>query len=217
MEQGMNPIEQIKKLHNEIETTFRKSLDTAIRIGELLNAQKKELGHSNWQEWVVKNLPFKIRTATNYMKLHRKREELKTANVADLSAAYKWLYSDKPQARPKRKPKKSAGLPKGRQVMLGFTNTESREFKKLVDKLAEVFETADTKEIVLAAIRHTYKDKVDENYTPTNGSATEPSSGNGRVIPGRQTLRPANHGRVGKGVQAERATAAAVSSKGSAA
>ena len=78
-------------LHNEIIGHLTKSLEKAIRIGELLTEQKRTLKHGDFTNWILDNLPFTDRTARNYMRLYDNRDKLKTENVSDLASAYKLL------------------------------------------------------------------------------------------------------------------------------
>ena len=84
-------ITEIVKLHDEIIGYGRKALVRMIRLGELLTAQKAALPHGEWRRWMKQNLPFSPRAATNYMKIYAQRDRLKSANVADLTTAYKLL------------------------------------------------------------------------------------------------------------------------------
>ena len=84
-------VKEIIELHAEIIDHFSAGLEKAIRIGELLIEQKNMLGHGEFISWIEKNLPFTDRTARNYMRLHRNKNEIKTENVSDLNSAYKML------------------------------------------------------------------------------------------------------------------------------
>lgn len=86
-----NRIQEIKQLHSEIAGYTKITLDKAIRIGELLTAQKAELKHGKFMSWIKDNLPFSDRTARDYMKIFVNREKLKMASVANLTAAYRFL------------------------------------------------------------------------------------------------------------------------------
>jgi hypothetical protein len=86
---------EITELHNEIAGHLQQSLDKAIRIGELLAEQKRNLEHGEFTHWIAEHLPFTDRTARNYMKLHENREKLKTETVSDLTSAYKLLAAPK--------------------------------------------------------------------------------------------------------------------------
>lgn len=92
----MNEIEksrvaEIVKLHAEIGGYLKMTLDKAIRIGGLLTEQKAECGHGAWLPWLEANLPFSERLARDYMRFWERRDELKSANLADLTDARKYL------------------------------------------------------------------------------------------------------------------------------
>ena len=88
-------IQEITDLHAEIGGLFMQSLDKAILIGSLLLQQKKSMDHGEWIPWIEKNLPFKERTARNYLRVYRERDNLKRQAVADLNTAYKLLAEPK--------------------------------------------------------------------------------------------------------------------------
>ncbi len=91
-----NRIEEIKQLHTTVLQQVKQTLEIAIRIGELLIEQKHELEHGQFVPWLKSNLPFSVKTAQNYMKVYRNREELKNETVTFLGDAYKLLESPKP-------------------------------------------------------------------------------------------------------------------------
>jgi hypothetical protein len=88
-------VQQIVSLHSQIIADLKRSLDSAIRIGHLLSEQKVSLKHGEFGPWIKANLPFKERTARNYMRCYRERDRLKTATVADLKSAYRLLAEPK--------------------------------------------------------------------------------------------------------------------------
>jgi hypothetical protein len=90
-------VEEINRLHGDLQGLAVNALDRAIRIGELLCAKKRSLEHGKWLPWLKANIAFSERTAQNYMGVFQKRARLKSANVADLTAAY--LELDKPSAK----------------------------------------------------------------------------------------------------------------------
>ena len=97
----MNQIEksrtaEIKDLHGKFVESFKKTLDCGIRIGDLLKQQKEELKHGEFGKWIEENLSFSIRTAQNYMKLHKERDKLKSATVSHLTESYRLLSEPKP-------------------------------------------------------------------------------------------------------------------------
>ena len=84
-------IDKIRELHADIIGAVRMTLEKAIDLGGLLKEQKAETAHGEWSTWVSDNLPFDIRTAQNYMKAYRRRDELKNENVSLLTEAYRTL------------------------------------------------------------------------------------------------------------------------------
>lgn len=80
--------QEIAALHERIVTAARRSLDDAIRIGELLTQEKIRLPHVQFGDWLKANVPFSERTARFYMQVFRNRDRLKTATVADLGLGY---------------------------------------------------------------------------------------------------------------------------------
>jgi len=88
-------IEEIIKIHNELQKLYYSGLEKAIRFGELLEEQKKDSKHGDFESWVEKNLPFSVRTARNYSMIFKNREFLKGKAVADLNSAYLLLLEEK--------------------------------------------------------------------------------------------------------------------------
>ena len=91
----INRIQEITRLHNEVNTLFTSGLEKAIRIGFLLEEQKKSMAHGKFTSWIDHNLPFKERTARNYMRLYRNRDEIKRQGIASLNVAYQALTEPK--------------------------------------------------------------------------------------------------------------------------
>src|SRR5205814_4174675 len=89
----------IANLHEQIMGNARKSLDLAIQVGGLLTQQKETVGHGQWEKWVETHLPFGPRTASNYVRLYRERERIKSESVSDLTDAYKLLAGPTPMDR----------------------------------------------------------------------------------------------------------------------
>lgn len=82
---------EIIKLHEEIIGLMKRSLVSAIRIGELLTEQKGLLNHGEFGKWITANLPFTSRTAQNYMRVYKERDRLKSETVSHLTEAYQLL------------------------------------------------------------------------------------------------------------------------------
>jgi hypothetical protein len=96
--EGEKRAKEISALHREIRWHARVTLEKAIRIGELLTQQKQALPHGEFTPWLRANVPFTERTATNYMRVFEKREELKSENVSVLRQAYKLLQASSESA-----------------------------------------------------------------------------------------------------------------------
>ncbi|MEX0784678.1 MAG: DUF3102 domain-containing protein [Dehalococcoidia bacterium] len=152
-------VAEIVRLHGEVVDSLRLSLDKAIRIGELLAAQKKELKHGEFGPWIADNLPFTNRTAQNYIRLFRYRDKLKSENVSSLARAYRLIgRKERPRRStpPTKKPTKPADDP-APVVPVGpyeLTRAEAGEWGSLLRFLLEkVFHTADDKATILQALR----------------------------------------------------------------
>jgi hypothetical protein len=100
----MNDLEKsriatITELHGKFVGQFRKCLEYGIEIGGLLRDQKSELNHGEFGKWVTANLPFTLRTAQNYMRLHRERPQLlKSETVSPLRLKDAYLLLRAPAA-----------------------------------------------------------------------------------------------------------------------
>jgi hypothetical protein len=84
-------IDEINKLHRELEQLGLDALGRAVQIGKLLSQQKGKLPHGGWIPWLRDNVVFSERAARNYVAVFENRTLLKSANVADLSEAYRLL------------------------------------------------------------------------------------------------------------------------------
>jgi hypothetical protein len=93
-------VDEIHRLHGKCLNAARATVETAVRIGELLTELKRTCGRGNWETFAKERLPFSKRTVQNYMGLHKNREKLKSANFADLllTDAYK-AGAKMPEAR----------------------------------------------------------------------------------------------------------------------
>lgn len=92
--------QEIIALHNGILRNLRESLDMAIQLGGLLTEVKSELKHGEFGDWLKSTMPFVPRTARNYMKLWRNRDELKRKMVSDLTSAYRLLEQPRRKCAP---------------------------------------------------------------------------------------------------------------------
>lgn len=96
--------EKIINLHTGIMSAARRSVQDAIRIGEIISEQKKLLQHGEFLPW-VRTLPFTDKTAESYMKLSSHSNKIE--NVSNLSEAYKKVgifeYQEKQTAEQRKR------------------------------------------------------------------------------------------------------------------
>src|SRR2546429_112916 len=85
---------EIVRLHTEILSAARASLEKAIHIGRLL-ARIRASRKGKWLLWLESNVPFSQKTAYNYISCFERRAELKLVNVTSLSDAYALLLPPK--------------------------------------------------------------------------------------------------------------------------
>lgn len=62
--------------HRKCGEALLTALDHAMRAGDLLIKAKAEIGHGNWQAWIKENFEGSLRSAQEYMRLAKKREEV---------------------------------------------------------------------------------------------------------------------------------------------
>ncbi len=96
-------IAEILKLHDEIRSSFKMTVEKAIRIGELLTGQKASLEHGGWLRWIKEYLPFSQQTVSNYMRCYEYRARL--PSVGNLKDAYMLIGSLEIDMVPRKKPK----------------------------------------------------------------------------------------------------------------
>lgn len=84
-------LKEIKSLHKEIISDYKKSVDRCIRLGGILKKQKSRVGHGNFIKWVKSYLPFSERSSRNYMVLHHYKARLKKEKVNSLREAYRLI------------------------------------------------------------------------------------------------------------------------------
>jgi hypothetical protein len=91
LKSSSSPANEINRLHGEIVQLAKISLGSAQYIGQLLTEHKASLNHGEWLPWLKRHIRFSEKTAQNYIRLHERRAEIKSANVSDLASAYKLL------------------------------------------------------------------------------------------------------------------------------
>lgn len=92
---------EIVRLHNGIITSSRRSVEDAIKIGQIISEQKKLLNHGEFLPW-IETLPFSQKTSWNYLKMY----DYKLVNVTNLQEAYnkvKQLEHQEKQTEQERK------------------------------------------------------------------------------------------------------------------
>jgi hypothetical protein len=78
---------EIRKAHASAGDFQRRSLEQAMKAGEMLLEAKALVGHGRWLPWLREHCQLAERTAQLYMKLAKNRRvvEYKSATVADLA------------------------------------------------------------------------------------------------------------------------------------
>ena len=93
---------QIVDLHLGIEASLRRSVQDAIRLGELLTAQKEALSHGEFLPWIERELPFSQPTASRYMMLFAYKNKVFSLN--SLTEAYQVAQIEDQRQHPKPRP-----------------------------------------------------------------------------------------------------------------
>lgn len=132
-------ISSLKKLHAQFEKNARESYKLALQMGEILTVQKEAMTHGEWNPWVDEHLPFTVRSASTYMRLHREREYLESEGVSDLATADALL-----RAKGNGKSKTTYGPLAVEQweILNGFA-AENEEVLSLIERLCVHFKVPD--------------------------------------------------------------------------
>ncbi|MDP9480097.1 MAG: DUF3102 domain-containing protein, partial [Actinomycetota bacterium] len=75
---------RINEEHRACEKAVGAALGHAINAGELLTKAKEGVPHGSWGAWLADNFEGSERTAQAYMKVYRRRDEIRNG-AADLS------------------------------------------------------------------------------------------------------------------------------------
>jgi len=126
-------VAEITSLHKQIIASLRRSMQDAIRIGELLTEIKAELKHGEWLPWIKQSLPFSQQTANRYMRIYENREKL--LNVSNLTEAYKFLAE--PEQSDRENNGSSVSAKKSAQKTLPIQNVK-KDFRKVLQCLTKV-------------------------------------------------------------------------------
>jgi hypothetical protein len=93
--------EEIKKLYFNYCKT---SIETAIKMGELLTEIKEQVGHGNFDNWVKDNMPFSRMSANNYVRVYKYaltpegKVNLEKVGL-EITDVYKLLIEHKPKEK----------------------------------------------------------------------------------------------------------------------
>lgn len=119
--------DEMNRLHRGIVGNGRITLIDGIRLGELATNRKASLKRT-WGSWVATNLDFDIRTAQNYMRLHKNRvlllEKYETDSYFGLRDAYRLLAKE---AKKRTTPTISEELQDGGALDGGIEIVEAEE------------------------------------------------------------------------------------------
>ena len=129
---------KIKAEHRHVVQTFRKSLEHARGAGELLAEAREEIKNSafRWGKWVEQECEIQERTASNYIRVFRRWDEIeKAGDVSTLTvrAALALLKTRTRPAKPGRAP-----LPLGEIGKLMDRFGISGEPDRLIELLREM-------------------------------------------------------------------------------
>lgn len=116
---------EIVNLHLGIEASLRRSVQDAIKLGELLAAQKEALPHGDFLPWIERELPFNERTAQRYMMLFRYKSKCDT--LSDLRTAYEVAQIEDQRRHPKARPADPEAVEQQRQRHEAFVRRIKEE------------------------------------------------------------------------------------------
>ena len=114
--------QEIARLHREILSSLKMTIEKAIRIGELLVQAKAELEHGQWLPWLNNNVPFGVTTAWRYAACYEHRAKFsKLENMTDALALIEsmrhWQKQlPAPAVSKNGEPVKKGRKPKGKTV-----------------------------------------------------------------------------------------------------
>jgi hypothetical protein len=86
---------EIRVLHDQIAVSMRRSIEDAIRIGEILSVQKQDMDHGKYIAWIKAELPFSEDTAERYSRLFEHKDKIRSLrNLQEAYTAVKRLKSE---------------------------------------------------------------------------------------------------------------------------
>ena len=170
----VDAISEIRSLHGEIITAARTTLASAIRIGQLLTEQKDSLKHGQWLPWVKENLPFEHDTASRYMSVFARRDEITHNAKFGLTDAYRLLSApaETTPAGEKLTAAQIREVASGREIKLA---SSAIRMEKIAERMAaralcvqESAKLPDAKfRVIYADPPWKYGDQLTEDYGPT--------------------------------------------------
>jgi len=171
--------DEMLEIHEEMHQAARKTVDHVIRLGELCEAKKEEVGHGNWEKWLTDNMPFSKAAARNYILAYRFKDVAKTLTVSDLSDLYRHLRDCKRKAKQKKKQtvtKRAKADPLPKEKVLPYTMSPKRlkEICLLVDCLQaeRACPSTEPADIIFQALKLS-KEKYDAATEQTSKSLSE--------------------------------------------
>ena len=84
----------------EIVNLSHRTVEDAIRIGQLLAEQKEEMPHGDFLKWIANELPFKADTAERFMSMWLYRDKIRS--LRNLQEAYTAVKQLKSENRPQK-------------------------------------------------------------------------------------------------------------------
>ena len=141
--------EQIIELHNGIQGSLRRTVEDAVRIGELLTAVKDELPHGDFMLWVQVEMPFQRTVADNYIRLFRFADKL--PRCGNLQEAYRQIETLERQEKQTQEKQDQALInereetgekPEGWNRSLDYKFQKHQKNEEIKERIDKVFEEA---------------------------------------------------------------------------
>ena len=129
-----NARKEIIELHNGIMQSARRSVQDAIKIGEIISGQKQLLPHGEFLPWIG-TLPFTDKTAESYMKLSQ--YSYKIENVSNLSEAYRQLETIEQQEKQTEEQRRRSMIAEYRRTGIkpdGWSGSLGRSLDYIIQK-----------------------------------------------------------------------------------
>lgn len=142
---------ELDRLHAEIMGNMKKTVQDAVRAGEILLQAREKIGYGGFVGWLEKSCSIPQRTAYRYMSL--KEHESKIATMANLQDAYKQIETiearEKQTEEEKARRRVTHFLETGERLdgwRRGTDDKQAEELKASRERVAAFQETLDKKE-----------------------------------------------------------------------